>query len=251
MSQHQLAEAVQLRLSKAAGIGVVQNVGTVFVILAVGNMAANFVHFCGPAQLALETGHDGFGRTAVTQQLAKQHAGNGTHALGLFIVHLKFGDQLLHRGRAQVGLLLVALYQVIKHAMAQGTIGGMHFINLKQIKHGAQHAQAPAYHQAAVVLHAVDAQAVHMLCLDQPVSQPIEPGDVDQAGRPAGRSEHVADRPNGARRPIGHVPGIGSVNIQGLVEHRLGGNFSHPKGVGGELTIGEILHGPSHTAQPE
>ena len=53
MPQHQLAEVVQLGQSETGRLGVIQNIGAMPVVIAVGNVGADFVQPRRPAQLAL------------------------------------------------------------------------------------------------------------------------------------------------------------------------------------------------------
>ena len=53
MAQHEQAQPVQFGQGEAGGVGVVQDVGPVLVVVAVRDQAADFVQLRGPAQLAL------------------------------------------------------------------------------------------------------------------------------------------------------------------------------------------------------
>ena len=56
VTQHQLAQTMKLRQCKAWRVGVVQDVGPMFVVIAVRDQAANFMQLRGPMQLALHAG---------------------------------------------------------------------------------------------------------------------------------------------------------------------------------------------------
>ena len=103
--------------------------------------------------------------------------------LGLGCVSAKFRRQPRHGGGAQIGLFLLAVNQVVQHAVAQRALCGLHLVDLQQVKHRTQHTDTAANHSAAVVFHAFQLQAVHGLGFQQLVQQPVQPGPRDDAWR--------------------------------------------------------------------
>ncbi|MNT05903.1 hypothetical protein D3C72_1405480 [compost metagenome] len=132
--------------------------------------------------------------------------------------------------------------------MAQGALGDLHFLDVEQVEHRAQHAQAAADHGLAVFAHAVDAQLVDAAGLEQAVEQPVEALARDEASLAAGGSEHVAHRADGAGGAVGHVPLVAGVAGERVVQHGLGRDFGGAKGGGGELAFAEMLHRPGDAA---
>ncbi len=215
------------------------------VVIAVRDMAADFMQQGGPVELALNTPQ--FSRRQAGAGLREEGSGDPAHALGLRGVCVELVGQPLHAGRAQVGRFFLAVEQVVQHAMAQGTLGGLHLPDAHQLEHRTQHADAAANHGTPVVLHAFELEALCALGLEQAVQQPVQPFARDQALGPAPGHQHVADSTHRARRAVGHVPAA-AVEIDGFVQHRLGGHLRRLEGPRGELAVGEILHGPAHAA---
>ena len=80
MPQHQLAEVVQLGQSETGRLGVIQNIGAMPVVIAVGNVGADFVQPRRPAQLAFAA----FLQLGIKMwQLAIERQRRPLHACGL------------------------------------------------------------------------------------------------------------------------------------------------------------------------
>jgi len=78
--------------------------------------------------------------------------------------------------------------------MSQRTVGGVHLVDAQQVKYGAQHADAAANDQFAVVFHAVDAQFFDGLGFQQAVTDPVQAFAGDEVQRPACGMQNVAYR---------------------------------------------------------
>ena len=248
MAEHQQAEAVQLRLREAGCVGVVQNVGAVLVVVAVRDPAADFMQLNGPAELAQQPVQ--LDRGVLAAKLAQQQARHLADPQGLRLVDAEPARQPLHGGGADVGFAVLALQQVVQRAMAQRPLRRVQLLDLQQVEHCLQHADAAADHGPPVVLDAVQAQLVGRASREQAVMQPRQARPVDDARRVASRGQHVGHRADGAGRAVSHVPFARSVGAQRFVQHGLGGHFGPCKRGLGELAVGEVLHGPGHTAHP-
>ena len=246
MAQHQQAQAFHLGGRKTWCIGKGQYVGAVLVVVGVRDLAADLVQLRGPAQLLGKLiGEGRFGA-----DLAQQARRNPLDAVCLGGIGAKFLCQALDRARTQVGMFHVAVNQVVQNTVAQRAVGRLHALNSEQLKRGAQDAQAATDHGFAVILDAIQAQAVDRLGLDQSVTQPVQPVAGDHVARPAGGVQRVGHGADGAGRAIRHVPGVAPVQRGGLVHDGGGGNFRHLEGVGRELAVAKVAHGPGHTADP-
>ena len=61
---------------------------------------------------------------------------SGTYQFPLLGIDAKAASHALHRDGPQVGFLLAAGHQVVQHAVAQRTVGGMHLVDAQQVKYG-------------------------------------------------------------------------------------------------------------------
>ena len=102
---------------------------------------------------------------------------------------------------------VVALQQFVQHAMAQRALGDLHLLDVEQVEHRAQHADAAADHRPCGLRACRRcAASVGAAGLQQAVEQPVEAVAGDHARPVAGRGQHVADRADGAGGAVGHVP---------------------------------------------
>ena len=246
VAQHQLAQALQFGQREARCVRVAQDVGAVFVVVAVGDLRTDFVQLRGPSQLVFQPA--GLALAHAGAHLAEQPAGHPAHPVGLYRVDTELAGQSLHRGGAHVGLDVLTVEQVIQGTVAQGAFGGAHLVDIEQIEHGAQHGQAATDHRAAVFFQAGHVQVRGAPCLQQAVEQPVQPVAGHGGGWAARQSQHVADGADGARGAVGHIPAAGPVGVERLVQHRLGGDLGHLERRWGELRVGEVPHGPGHAA---
>ncbi|MPM90734.1 hypothetical protein SDC9_137856 [bioreactor metagenome] len=168
------------------------------------------------------------------------------------LVHAKALHQAAHGGRAQVGLRLLAVEQVIQRTLAQRALRDQHFVDVEQREDGSQHADAAADHSAAIILEPVHAHTIGAARGKQLGVQPVEPFACDLAfGRCTGRCQHVAHGAHGAGRSVGHVPGVALIGVERFVEHGLGRHLGGFKGARRELAVREIPRGPCHAAHAE
>ena len=251
VTQNQQAEPVQLAGSQTNGIGVFQNVGPVLVVIAVRDLYANFMQLRSPVQLE-QILLFLFGQQPHLPglQLFKQTASHFRYAPSVGGVHIKTGGQSPHGNGGQVGLIRCIAHQIANQPMPQAAAGLLELVNVQQVKYRPQNAQAPTDDGAAVVFHAGNAKAVAALRLQQLFKQPVQPLAGHRGCRPAPGGQHIAHGAYCARRAIGHVPTVAAVGVEGLVQHRLGGNFGHLKGVGGELALRKIAGRPGNAAHP-
>ena len=154
LTQHQQAEPVQFSQRKTHRIHVVQHVGTVFVVVAVRNLGADFMQPRGPSQLAgiALLVHVGLGRGHLG--LRKQRNRDFADPLAVYGVDVELGHQPLHRECPHILIAAVVADQVAQQAMAQAARGGLHFIDTQQVEQRTQNADAAADDGAPVFLHA-------------------------------------------------------------------------------------------------
>ena len=246
LAQHQQAQAMQFGQRETHGICVVEDVGPVLVVVAVGDMRADFMQLRGPAKFAGVACIVGIGEHRF--QLPEQLDRHPSDPAAMDAIGVELGRQPLHRYGPHVERLAVAPGQVAQQPVAQSAGGGLHLVDLQQIEDRAQDADATADHCPPVFLHARQAQPVCALCLHQFGQQPVQPGTADRAGRPPRVGQDVAHRPDRASRAVGHVPAVAPVGLQGFVEHGLGGDLGHLERLRAELPIREVAGRPGNAA---
>ena len=249
MPQHQLAQAMQLRQYQTHHVSVLQNVGTMLVVVAVRDLDADFMQLGRPIQLA-QAGvpvclrHQGLGGLNLREKIG----GDAGNAGGLQRIHREARCQALDRRSRQVGVIALAAHQVANQAVTQTAAGQLEVVNLKQVKHRAKNAQAAADDGPAVVLHARQAQAIRAVRIQQGLQHPVQPLAAYRACRPAGCRQHVAHRSHRAGRAVGHVPGVLLMGVERLIQHRFGGDLGHLKRIGGELALWKVTRRPGNAA---
>ena len=154
VAQHQQAQAVEFRIGEARRIDVVQNIGTVLVIVTVRNLAADFVKLRSPVELALEA--VGFGLWQGGSCHQEKMARHPTDPLSLCGIGIEFPCDALNGGGPQIGQLLLAVKQVVQQTVPQGALGCLHLFDAKELENCPEHANAAANHRASVVFHAVE-----------------------------------------------------------------------------------------------
>ena len=170
VAQHQRAQPVQLVLGEACNVGIFQNVGTVPVVIAVGNATPDFVQLSCPVQFAQ-------GRPRlVRRHLPEQRAGDACHALGMDAVCGKALHQALYGGGAKVGFRLFPIQKVVQGSLAQCALGHPHLLDVEQVENGAQDTQTATDHGAAIFLEPLQPDLVGTLGPQQPLTQPIQAG---------------------------------------------------------------------------
>ena len=187
---------MEFGVGKTGRIDIVQNIGTVLVVVAVRNLATDFMQLRRPVELALEA--FGFGSRQAGAGHHEKVARHPADPLGLSGIGLEFPCDTLYGRGAQVGQFLLPVQQVIQHAVPQGTLGCLHLRDPHKLENSPQHADAAANHRPPVVFHAVEFQALGALGLEQAVQHPVKAFARDHPVRPACRRQNVTDRTDGA-----------------------------------------------------
>ena len=169
------------------------------VVIAVRNAHAHFMELACPVQLLqmallLALGHIGSIRCDHGLQQALSRAGDPVRLLR---IGAKTLGQPADHGRADI-LGRFAVNQVVKCAMAQGPLSGMHFIDLQQIEHRLQNRQTATYDRFALFLDTVQTKVVGLVGLEQTLFEPIQTITRHASLGPASLSQDVRHRTHGA-----------------------------------------------------
>ena len=195
MPQHQLTQTVQLRYGESGQVGIVQNIGAVFVVIRMRNVCADLMQAASPNQFALH------GRQVICGcsgwDFFEEQSRRVTHALCLLRINAKTLGQPFDHRLTNVGTF-IALEQVVQGALTQGALRGMQFIDVEQFKQGHQDGQSTANHGTSVFFDAVEFQLIRATRFDQLLFEPIQAFTGDGACRPTRRFKHVHHGANGA-----------------------------------------------------
>ena len=151
MAEHELRQNGLLFARKARHVGIFENIGRMLVVAGVGDVHADFVQKPRPIHILLPISQ--FLHRRVVRQANAFHklAGGVGHAAGLveadMIALLKLRGGLV----AHVFVELAA-DKIVKHAIAQSSIGNHHFFDVQLFKCGHHHRQPAGKHFDAVGL---------------------------------------------------------------------------------------------------
>ncbi len=145
-------------------VRILQHVGAVGVVLAVGNRQANLVQAGGPAQHA---------RVVVVQlpclgDLLVQAQGGGFHPRGLDFVDAVALGQRRHRQIARV-VVAAAAKHVVQDAFAHRRLADDQALQAQRLEGGLQHQHAAGDDRAAIAGQAGQVDGVDALGLEQPI----------------------------------------------------------------------------------
>ena len=124
VAQHQQAQSVQFGQRKSHGICVVQDVGAMLVVVAVRNVAANFMQLRGPFDLA----HTALSFFSVAARagffnVLKERCRNLANACAVHPVHAKLGSQAQHGLEPQVAGVVRIPTELAQQTVAQAPVG--------------------------------------------------------------------------------------------------------------------------------
>ena len=155
------------------------------VVIAVRDAQPGFVQLASPVQfLQIALTLAGGCVRCVWNQGGQHMLGGSGHPFCLQFVGAKALCQPIDHRRAHV-LCAFSVDQVVQRTMPERALGGLHFIDLQQVKYRLQDGQPTANDGLAVFLDAFEPKVVRLVGFEQTVFQPGQTFAGDFALRPA------------------------------------------------------------------
>ena len=217
-------------------VGVLEQVGTVPVIAAVGDVEADLVQSRSPFQrhvrrrIPLELP----GIPGLLQEIERRRL----HSLGLREVDV---IALLHAAHGAIArvLIRVAADHVIEQPLAHGAVGDPHLLEIQSREDLREDGEAAGKDRPAILGQRRELQLAHVTCLGQIADDALETRRGDQQSLVVELADGLADRPHGAGAAGGAVPAAAPEGRLHRLELQARGQARSGHALGGDLAVAE------------
>ena len=244
VATHQQGHHLLVFARKARQVRVLDQVGTVLVVVIVGNIQPDFMDFRRPSQQIAPV--------ALLQVPCCGHLVEGVQRLALHARGLALVDVVALHQRVQGAfthvLVVMAAQQVEQHAFAQGAVAVVHALQLEGVEDRLEDGQARREDGPPIGLDPFEVDLVGLAELEQLAFDRRQPLGVDLAAALADGLDRRGDGADGPGRADGLVP---RQAVQGVLDaHQLQARGGVGLGVArrGDLAVAEVALGEAHAA---